>query len=288
MNINNNTSSIANTFEISIHYLDIISRFMVLFSNITYFIIIFSFKKLKNITYFQMHHVNLIGLIQGIILTSWSFNIYPAIGDPILDAILCYISEILWGTLKHIRAYSVLVLAMYRYVAVFNATYFKTFSKCYKYLILSSLFVWLIPFILYFITKYSTNSTYGLFCRDGFNTNTTLFITYFTVTSLIGFILPTLFITFIYVKITNKIKEIRRYRLHNSNIDNQHGYALQLVIINILEVASFILIVNLGIPYQDIFSNNINILAYILIIDTINCWLLSLIPVITLYFLKFK
>jgi len=42
MNINNNTSTIANTFEISVHYLDIISRFMVLFSNITYFIIIFS------------------------------------------------------------------------------------------------------------------------------------------------------------------------------------------------------------------------------------------------------
>jgi hypothetical protein len=96
MNINNNTSTIANTFEISVHYLDIISRFMVLFSNITYFIIIFSFKKLKNITYFQMHHVNLIGLIQGITLTSWSFNIYPALGDPILDEILCYISEILW------------------------------------------------------------------------------------------------------------------------------------------------------------------------------------------------
>jgi len=177
---------------------------------------------------------------------------------------------------------------MYRYVAVFNATYFKTLSKSYKYLILSSLFVWLIPFILYFISKYSTNSTYGLFCRDGFNKNTTLFITYFTVTSLIGFILPTLFITLIYVKITNKIKEIRRNRLHNSNIDNQHGYALQLVIINILEVASFILIVNLGIPYQDIFSNNINIIAYILIKDTINCWLLSLIPIITLYFLQLK
>ena len=76
----------------------------------------------------------------------------------------------------------------------------------------SALFVRTVPILLYFSTKYATNSTHGLFCRDGSNTNPSLFITYFAVTSLLGFILPTLVVTSIYVLVTRELKK-RRNRL---------------------------------------------------------------------------
>jgi len=164
---------------------------------------------------------------------------------------------------------------------------------------LSALFVWTVPILLYFSTKYATNSTHGLFCRDGFNTNPSLFITYFAVTSLLGFILPTLVVTSIYVLVTRELKK-RRNRLgvhHNErtsqnqsmskNNKKQRQLALQIITINSLEVFSFILIVNLGIlqAYQEIFEN-INFIPYILIVGSINSFFITAVPIVTMIFLK--
>ncbi len=297
MNITNSTST--NTIEQFAQYLVLVSRFILLFTGISYFVYVSSFKKLRVISYFPMHHVNFIGVIQGIILVSWSFSIYPEFNSQVLNEVLCYLSEILWGSLKNARAYSVLILALNRYLAVFKANIYKKYSKSFKMFFLSALFVWTVPILLYFSTKYATNSTHGLFCRDGFNTNPSLFITYFAVTSLLGFILPTLVVTSIYVLVTRELKK-RRNRLgvnHNErtsqnqsmskNNKKQRQLALQIITINSLEVFSFILIVNLGIlqAYQEIFEN-INFIPYILIVGSINSFFITAVPIVTMIFLK--
>ena len=124
-----NATSTASPFEICVQYIDTATRFIVLGTGVCYFILVMAFKHLRKITFFQMHHVNFIGLIQGIILSAWSFNIYPALGNKILDEVFCFVSEILWGTLKNARAYAVLVLALYRYGAIFKASSYKKVSE---------------------------------------------------------------------------------------------------------------------------------------------------------------
>ena len=84
---NNSTSSTTSSFS---HYYHIISSVSVLISNLTYFIILLINSKRNKLSYIHMHHINMIGLIQGILMTSWSFNyLISPIKDSNLNNILC-------------------------------------------------------------------------------------------------------------------------------------------------------------------------------------------------------
>ena len=66
--MNGTNATLPNTFELSVQYIDIATRFIVLATGVCYFILVMAFKHLRKMTYFQMHHVNFIGFIEGIIL----------------------------------------------------------------------------------------------------------------------------------------------------------------------------------------------------------------------------
>ena len=137
-------------------------------TNLLYFIIVSKLKILRKISLFTTHHVNLIGLVQSILVSSWSFNSYPIFQNEYSNKMLCFISEMLWTSLKYTRAYSILILALYRYLSVFNKKYFKKISNSIKFTILTGLLPRLISFWNIFYFKiFNWNYTFGFMCLDG-------------------------------------------------------------------------------------------------------------------------
>ena len=127
-----------------------------------------------------------------------------------------------WATTKYFRSYSILMLAVYRLVAVIKIEWFKKWIKSIKIIICSFLveFVICISFII--ISKYSFGTTYGpVMCYDGFSENLSLGIRYFALTTVLGVVVPNVLVVFIYVytvKFLRRLeKKLRRERRNRNN-----------------------------------------------------------------------
>jgi large-conductance mechanosensitive channel len=307
------------------HGLSIGSSYLWLISNIVYFLILVFLKDVKKVSLFQIHHINMIGFFQNALVIAWSFYKNEKYYE---TSSLCYISEILWGTLKFVRAYLVLILALYRYFAVKKPTFYKKVHTSFKYAIVTGSIPWLTSFCIFFISKYSIKSTSGYMCLDGNGNDMQVIITYFVISNTLGFLLPALSVIFLYIKIINELSKRKQMRQrpshlalsiyhheqpstdashpHNShnlivnNKINQKNYfhannnkghhnkreqslALQLILINSLEIISSILISVLTLP-PSTFDNFANYFLITNFLDAFNNFFLSLIPIITIYF----
>jgi hypothetical protein len=301
---NNSTSFTTISFT---HYYHVISSVSVLISNLTYFMILLINSKRNKLSYIHMHHINMIGLIQGILMTSWSFNyLIPPIRDSNLNNILCFTSEILWGTLKHIRAYTVLNLALFRYSAVFYNGIYKRISSKFKYIIGCLLFAWIVPLSLFFITKYTTKSTSTnekMFCLDGYNRQSKLMYIYFGVTYLLGCVLPTILVCVIYDRIRSELKKrYKRLKIiemicpfnsnssssinQNERIKKNKKLINQVILINLLEIVSLFNVLIMIVPLQEIW-NDLDMDTFKHVLASLNNFILCIIPFLTLYYLPF-
>ena len=148
-------------------YVDMIMRSSFLVTHVIYFIIIWLVPKLKTIEFFQMHQVNVCGLFQSFLYTSWIGSVVPALSSEYANFIVCQISEFCSSVFKYSRSYAIFVLACYRIIAVYKFHSYKSFSRSYMYTIVTSAFVWITPILIFFIDKYLTGSGPGYFCADG-------------------------------------------------------------------------------------------------------------------------
>lgn len=249
------TENNSSTIEIIINELNLISRFAFLFINILYFVIIIPMKRTRKLIYFQIHHINFISLVQSILATSWTFSAYPEFHNDYLNEILCFISETLWGSLKYNKEYSILILAIHRYIAIFKPIlYKKIVKKSLKYSLFSALFSWIISIFIFLISKYSSGSTYGFMCFDGNGSNTDIILLYFTISNTIGFIVPSLLVIMIYILISkklNKNKIKQEFEMNSTSHQselfeinqnrNEKILALQFFFINLLQIIAFFL-----------------------------------------------
>ncbi len=174
--INKNNSLLNQTYDSNIEtpfiilffgYIDFLTRISFFIAHFVYFIIVCMIDELKKITYFQMHHINICGLFQSILYVSWLGSVVPSLNNDTWNYIVCQISEFCSSVFKYSRSYSILVLAAYRLIAVYKLNEYKIISKSYKYTVLTGILVWLIPILIFFINKYSTNSGPGYYCADG-------------------------------------------------------------------------------------------------------------------------
>ncbi len=284
--------------QIIINEINIYSRYAFLISNLAYFVIIACFKRTRKVSFFQVHHINLIGLLQSILITSWSFNANPNFENEQINRLLCFISELLWGTLKYIRAYSVLVLAYYRYLAVFKPIIYKKISKSLKYSLFTALLSWIISFLIFFISKYSTGSSAGFECSDGNGSNIEIILLYFGISNTMGLLIPSIPVILIYVLITIKLKKNQiKLRQHTAGTTTeiiiktkrQRSLALQFFLINLLEIISFCLmcaLTILPIKYNAIVAGNyFDFLFIYTLLEALVGIVVILIPITTLYFL---
>lgn len=288
-----------------LHYYYMFSSFSVLVSNLVYFLLLLIKRKLNKLSYVHIHQINLVGLFQGILVTSWSFSFRFQIEDETLYQVVCFTSELLWGTLKHVRAYSVMTLAIYRYMAVFHNLIYKKISASYKYIILSILFAWIFPIVTFLIVKYATRSKSNeTFCLDGQNENINMIYVYFSVTSFIGFVTPAAIVCILYVRIKSELnKRFKRLKIiemicpfntnssssinQNERIKRNKKLMNQVIVVNMLEIVSFCNVVILTMPIEEFFKN-FDVVLFDYVLGSLNNFVLAFIPVVTLYFMPFR
>lgn len=271
-------------------------------TNTIYFILFAISKETKKLSYFHVHHINFIGLLQAVLVAAWSFTPYLSFESIILNSILCYFSEILYGTLKNARAYAMMILALFRFIAVFKINLYKKISNSWYFLFVSALFSWVGSFLLFFIAKYSTGSTSSRICVDGFNADQNMLYAYFSSMSILGFIIPSLIVFIIYFLIQNELKQkSKRIAAPESSTTTANDsktvrkrnkkekrLLVQLLLINMLKIMSFVMIFFLTMPRSVFFSDPYSIACFSGTLSCLNSFSLAAIPVIKIYFHPIK
>ncbi|CAF0729871.1 unnamed protein product [Brachionus calyciflorus] len=218
-NITLNSSNITENFEFSLTNLDYIVRFLNLFAQLFYVIAIVYLKDLQALPLVPMHHTNLIGLINAIHYCLWIISNQPDLRNDTLNEIFCSVSEATWGITKYARAYSILVVAIYRLIGVTRLTLYKKITNS-KFAICSIIIVWFLSAFIFLVAKYSTQTTHGkIYCYDGYSPNLIQNLIYYLLTSLFGYALPLILVIIFYVIIQIKLIKISK----NLNFTETHS-----------------------------------------------------------------
>ena len=180
--------------------LDIASRCLSLASHLVYFIIILSIKELRAISLIYMHQVNFYGLLFILHFCAYIGTNNPVFENQTLDVVLCTMSEIAWSALKYLRSYSVLLLAIFRMVAVVNSHLFRKWVKSPKWIVSCMMAQILLCVLLTVLSKLVIQTTYGdVLCDDGYNVNFYVGLYYFLLTSIFGMFFPCMLVTMFYI-----------------------------------------------------------------------------------------
>lgn len=174
--------------------LDYSFRIIFLTVHSAYFIIVIFCSQLRKLSLIHMHHTNMIGLLTGIHYCIWIAWTAPNTGNPVLNLVLCRISETFWALSKFARCFSILVLAIYRLIAVYRVHLFKRIVNSIKIYLIAIASVWFVSALVFFPSKYITNTVPGLImCYDGYSTSFASSTAYFVVTSFLVCLLIVLF-----------------------------------------------------------------------------------------------
>lgn len=293
-NLNSTNSSVTPNIFGFMNDIDNASRMILLATHTLYLFIVIFFKEFQKVSYFNMTHINIIGFLTGIHYCLWINKKFPTFDDIKLNEILCSVSEVVWAVFKYARAYSILVLAVYRYIAVYRAKSFSQISRSIVYAVLSSVLVWLVSGIIFLIAKYSGQSYPGLIiCYDGYALTRTNTIIYYVITSLLGFVLPIVLVCFFYFKIQSKLNKLS-HNLHHEMQNPQLGrmkdrtqkekkLAVHFILINLLEILSCVFLMLLTVcNLVPNFNDNYYYLRQLCrILNNISQ---SFIPLISIYF----
>ena len=275
--------------------------------HLLYFAFVFLIKDLRMRSLIYIHQVNLFGLIfighYAIYLNAFKIDILN------INASLCTISEIVWAMAKYLRCYSILLLGIYRMIAVLSPRMFNKWLKSTLVYMLSFLIEFLVCSCIYLIGKFTFRTTYGVnYCQDGYSRVIADGWYYFLFTSTIGVILPSFAVIVIYFVTKHAIDKQIMLKANKKDssttfsslkiffsglellskdgskvrLSPQESLIRQLFIINILLTLSSTLYLGLNLAnlFQEYLTNNYYSIRLII---TISClFIQSIIPVVSL------
>lgn len=129
--------------------------------------------------------------------------------NPQLVRILCSFFEIFWPFCIYLRMYSILLIALHRYLAVFRSDVFRRLNDSHLYLIISITATWLISIAISFILKYAFNTSYTLTnCLYGFSSSFTNSLVSTLLNTLFSLVLPAIAIVIIYIIIARRLNQL--------------------------------------------------------------------------------
>lgn len=156
-----------------------------------------------------INHATVVNSFFGIMLTAYNFGNAPQTPSKVLNEILCSMSEILWSFVTYVRMYSILLISVYRLIAVFKVHWYKRLNESYVYLLIPIVLVWTVSFLFPIAAKYMFQTTSSaVFCLDGY---TTIFINnllYFIFNYFFMVIAPSTPIVAIYIKIILRLRSL--------------------------------------------------------------------------------
>ena len=215
-NVTDNATNSSSDFDyqlsnVYMDNLDTALRIIGLLIHVIYLVIVLLVKELQKRSLIYIHQVNVYGFIFMFQYVCYISSNVPKFADPWTNDALCTLSEITWATTKYFRSYSILMLAVYRLVAVVKIEWFKKWIKSIKIIVASFLIEFAICVSFILLSKYSFMTTYGpVMCYDGYSTNLSLGIKYFATTTVLGVIVPNVLVIFIYVYTVKVLKKLEK------------------------------------------------------------------------------
>lgn len=288
--INSSSSTGSGQSFMAINYVDFGFRCSALLVYILYIMSYIKNKNLKAKPLILLNHVNFIYFLNMALLVSYINTRFPNTRDPAANRVLCVMTEFAWMILKYIKVYSLLVLAVYRYLAVFHIGWYKKLNERLVYLLALIGVSWLLCVIMSVVLKYAFGTTYSIyFCTDGYSDELMNSILYYVVNSLVSSVLPLAANFIIYVKIYVRIRDQIEHTQNDHNSKTLR-FAKQFFVLNIVVLLTVMCSLSLDfilvISYRPQFAHLWASLAYVRPLLRITCILLqAFIPVISLYFL---
>ena len=143
---------------------DIISRVVAFIAHTLYFCMVIFVKEMHKKGLLYLHQANLVNYIYILMFMFYIASEAPTFENLNLNAFLCTSSEIVWGLLKYLQAYSVLILSVYRAIACYYPILFKKINKSYLSISLPMVFIWCLAILLFVISKFA----FGIFLFNFF------------------------------------------------------------------------------------------------------------------------
>lgn len=190
--------------------------------HLVYFVLVVFIKELRTRPLFFINHSVATNTIAPLAILTFQYFDPATVDNQTTVSIVCSIFEIYWSFSYYIRTYSILLIAVHRYMAVFKLEMFKKINSSNVYLIGLVVFVWVISFAFSFIFKYMFSTTYSLtFCFNGFSTVFLHALLYDIFFVLFAIILPAIAIVVIYILISVRLqksgKRVHREQPSDSN-----------------------------------------------------------------------
>ena len=214
-NISNNSQLLANKmpeFDLLWSVLikvDIGFRCWGVSSHLIFLLVLIGSRSLQKRTFLFANHATLVNTFYVLNMFSYIWNDHPSFDDANLNNVLCSMSEISWIFSSYIRSYSLLLLAVYRYLATFKLATFKRLNKSKLNLTALICLCWLLAFGFPLIAKYSLGTTNSYtFCLDGYSPDAHKTIIYYVYVYTTVILVPVPFVIAIYFKINRKLNSL--------------------------------------------------------------------------------
>ena len=209
------------TTSFVINYMDYVARVIAVIIHFIYIYLMFRVKKFRNRSYFYMHFLVIVSLLYCLHYAFYIGTGGPSFSSLQLNLIVCYLSEQVWSVLRYLRAFSILLLAMYRYVAVKNINLYKKMNSGLSFIYLSMLICIILSIIITFILKYSLSTTYSVFfCSPGYSNSIRDMLICFLINVIISNVIPTIVNIVAYLKIIAKLKETKESLIRANEIES--------------------------------------------------------------------
>ena len=204
-----NTTNVTVIIDSVANYFDNVMRVIAVIIHLVYFGFIIHLKDFRIRQMIYLHNVNFVGFVYCLHYLCYISSQSPTFSDQLINDILCWFSSMLWLSLKYLRMYSLLLLAFYRYIAVFHITFHRTFTKNLCRMILGIVFVWIFSISISLIIKYAFKTKYSIFyCFEGNSDDMNIVIGFLVVNNLTAIIIPMLLIIYVYIRIMLKVREL--------------------------------------------------------------------------------
>ena len=208
-NITNSTKPFIDYVNIALTNISFSVNVITLALHLVYFVIIIFSEELKKRTFLYANHAILASIFYPMFMTIYTYITYPNTADPNINRILCTVSEIGWIFSNYIRMFSILLIALYRTLAVFKITWYKKINESYVLLISPLIIIWIIsigcPIAAKFIFETGVSPS---LCLDGYSLSPGLTLGYFFFNYTIMTFAPAVLIVVIYVRITRKLNSM--------------------------------------------------------------------------------
>lgn len=205
--INNHSVRISENLANFLNYLDASQRVFSLLTHLVYFILVIRFKKLRYKSYIFINHFIFANFLYCANYLFFIKSEMPHFSTSHINHFVCLSASFAWAIFKFSRYYSILLVSIHRFIAVYHLSLFKRINKSTFFIVYSISLVWIISTVIAFFSRSIFQTSYGTNnCFDGYSETFSQSLYYYMVTVIFGMAAPTFIVIIIYILIYKRLR----------------------------------------------------------------------------------